>query len=387
MERNVKDIKISVVIPILNTVTYIRECLESVKKQSIDELEIICVDGGSVDGTLEIIKEYLDKDKRFKLIDDTKGSYGAQANRGIREACGQYIAIVEPDDYIDEKMYEKLYAEAIRTGADIVRCNYSRFIDTEEGRLFFFKSACKENQYYVDKNAENDKDLFECTPANWSGIYNRRYLIDNNIVHNTTKGAAYQDLGFWFLSFALASKIRYINESGYYYRVDNPGSSINSVDREKKLSLELSWLQDQLKQRNIYDAFENRFRRVETIHRGWARREITDGQRNSVVARMKDDVDTGYIMFGMGADGVDFITYVRECGCLDRIKVIVDNDKILWGSKVFGIEICSPEIIRRYDEVNIIVTSSRFFVEIRNQLMSMGISENYIFKLEAKSIL
>ena len=101
--------KVSVIMPSFNVEPYIKQCIESVINQSLKEIEIICVDGGSTDGTIEILEEYSYIDSRIKLIRTDVGSYGYQMNLGINIANGEYIGIVETDDYIDEDMFESLY--------------------------------------------------------------------------------------------------------------------------------------------------------------------------------------------------------------------------------------------------------------------------------------
>lgn len=100
--------KVSVILPSLNVGKYIGQCLESVVKQTLKDIEIICVDAGSTDGTLETINEYVERDSRVKLIVSDKKSYGYQMNLGISAATGTYIGIVETDDFVSENMYEDL---------------------------------------------------------------------------------------------------------------------------------------------------------------------------------------------------------------------------------------------------------------------------------------
>ena len=87
-------IKVSVLMPSLNVVRYIRECMESVISQTMEEMEILCIDAGSTDGTLEILEEYVRKDRRVRLIKADKKSYGYQMNLGLKEALGEYIVVV-----------------------------------------------------------------------------------------------------------------------------------------------------------------------------------------------------------------------------------------------------------------------------------------------------
>ena len=117
--------KISVIMPSLNVSKYIKQCLQSVLNQTLEDIEIICVDGGSTDGTLDIIQQYVKKDNRVKLIHSDIKSYGYQMNLGIKEASGDYIGIVETDDYIQSDMYERLY--------DVVVGNPEEEIDFVKG--------------------------------------------------------------------------------------------------------------------------------------------------------------------------------------------------------------------------------------------------------------
>ena len=97
---NMEKPKISVIMPSLNVGDYMEQCLSSVLNQSLKEIEVICVDAGSTDQTLDIIKKHQKNDKRIKIINSDKKSYGHQVNIGLKEASGIYISIVETDDYI-----------------------------------------------------------------------------------------------------------------------------------------------------------------------------------------------------------------------------------------------------------------------------------------------
>jgi glycosyltransferase involved in cell wall biosynthesis len=112
--------------PSLNTARYIREALDSVVNQTLKDIEIICIDAGSTDGTREIIGEYAERDSRIRVIDSPVKSYGYQMNVGLDAAKGSYIGIVEPDDYVLPEMYEELYGQAISENLDVIKgnCNF-----------------------------------------------------------------------------------------------------------------------------------------------------------------------------------------------------------------------------------------------------------------------
>ena len=132
--------KVSVIMPSLNVAPYIRECMESVIHQTLRDIEILCVDAGSTDGTWEILEEYAQADRRIKLFHSEKKSYGYQMNLGLKEAVGEYIGIVETDDYILPEMYEELYAYAVEHDADFVKSDFDVFTTPAE-RLS--QSLCK----------------------------------------------------------------------------------------------------------------------------------------------------------------------------------------------------------------------------------------------------
>ena len=113
--------KVSIVIPIYNVEKYLRQCLDSVVNQTLRDIEIICVNDGSKDSSLAIMKEYAERDERVKIIDKPNSGYGNSMNRGFDMACGEYIGIVESDDYADPEMFERLYATAKENELDVVK--------------------------------------------------------------------------------------------------------------------------------------------------------------------------------------------------------------------------------------------------------------------------
>ena len=104
--------KVSIILPIYNVREYLAEALDSVINQTLRDLEIICVDDGSTDGSLDIIREYAAKDPRIVVITGPNGGYGKAMNKGLDRATGDYVGIVEPDDYVIPEMYEELYQTA-----------------------------------------------------------------------------------------------------------------------------------------------------------------------------------------------------------------------------------------------------------------------------------
>lgn len=221
--------KISVIMPSLNVASYIRECMDSVIGQTLMDLEILCVDAGSTDGTWEILIEYAEKDSRIRLIRSEKKSYGYQMNLGIKEASGEYIGIVETDDFILPRMYEELYACAESQNADFVKSDFDVFTAFPDGERLFLRYSLKKysgiryNTLFTSENYVDNRQTVDVFI--WNGIYKRSFLLENHIVFQETPGAAFQDCGVRY-QIALCVRRGFFVENSYYrYRRDNVSSS------------------------------------------------------------------------------------------------------------------------------------------------------------------
>ena len=124
--------KVSIVIPVYNVEKYLRQCLDSVVNQTLQDIEIICVNDGSKDSSLQIMHEYQAKDPRIKIIDKENSGYGASMNRGFDAATGEYLGIVESDDYAEPDMFEKLYAVAKADDLDVVKSGFFYYYSKPE---------------------------------------------------------------------------------------------------------------------------------------------------------------------------------------------------------------------------------------------------------------
>ena len=216
---------ISILVPCYNVEAYLRQCMDSIIRQTYTNLEIICLDDGSTDRTPEILKEYEKKDSRTRVISKPNSGYGATMNIGLKAASGKYIGIVESDDYIEPKMYEILCDAAEKDNLDIVRC---RFIERN-----VIKSKDKVNTFsYVKDNGRvfrptDVPSSFTMKPSIWAGMYNREFLERNGIRFLETPGASYQDTAFAFKALATAQRVRMLPDVLHNYRI-NEASSVSS---------------------------------------------------------------------------------------------------------------------------------------------------------------
>lgn len=240
-------VAVSVIVPTHNSIKYIQECMDSILRQTLKDIEIICIDS-SVDGTTEILYNYQKNDKRVKVVIDENSSYGYKLNLGIRYAKGSYVAIVESDDFIADNMLEGLYEATVKGKLDFVKANYEGFIDTKYKRVFCHSERVEEKHYnrIIDLKRETEMKPFVGYNI-WTGIYKTDFLKRKGICFHESKGASYQDIGFSCLVAMMAGKICFLKECYYKYRMDNDCSSVKSDEKYKCISLEFSWLKCQMK--------------------------------------------------------------------------------------------------------------------------------------------
>ena len=244
--------KVSVIIPVYNVQRYLTKCIESVIKQTLSDIEIICIDDGSTDLCPKILDEYAVKDKRIKVIHKDNEGYGKAMNMGLDLAQGEYIGIVESDDYILPNMYEILYKKAKENDLDLIKSNFYFFWDI----LNFKKSSEKEylSQYYNKVLTEEFREIyFKFEISNWTGIYKNDLIKSNNIRHNETPGASYQDTGFWFQVMAMCKRAMWLEDSFYMYRQDNPMSSVKNKGKMLVLNNEYDFIEKKLKDKKQYN--------------------------------------------------------------------------------------------------------------------------------------
>lgn len=199
------SIKVSIIIPVYNMEEYLRECLDSIINQTLQDIEIICINDGSTDNSLSILYEYKEKDNRIKIINQDNKGTGIARNNGIKIAVGEYIGFVDPDDWISLDYYEKLYKIANQKDLDIVCAkNRIEYLSKTEQKIF------KINNKFLKK------ELILRHISLWNKIFKKDFINQYNFENLNTKCS--QDLPFTIGSIISTNKIG-IADTTYYYRV------------------------------------------------------------------------------------------------------------------------------------------------------------------------
>ena len=247
--------KVSVIIPVYNVEKYLKQCIDSVINQTLKDIEIICVDDGSTDNCPQILDEYAKQDKRIKVIHKSNSGYGHSMNIGINNATGEYIGIVESDDWILPDMYQILYNKAKEHDLDFIKSDYYLYWGNYNCQIQIHANIL--NDYYNKiLNKEYIDLLWKFSIANWTGIYKREFLNLNNIRHHESAGASYQDTGFMAQILSLAKNGMIIDKAFYMYRQDNPLSSVKSKQKMMCLLREYEFISNILTEKGLYSSLK-----------------------------------------------------------------------------------------------------------------------------------
>jgi glycosyltransferase EpsJ len=226
--------KVSVVIPVYNVEEYIQKCLDSLINQTLQDIEIICVNDGSTDNSLKVLEEHAAKDQRIKVINQENVGVSQARNNGLKLVTGEFIGFCDPDDYLSLDYYEKLYNAAITNDCDIAACGITKFRD-DKYKVFIAFDETKTAETYYDKllllNAPNDSYIV-------NKIYKTSEFKKNNL--EFIKGLVYEDIVFTSQVLYYLGKAITVPEAQYYY-LKRKGSLMRSKknDKFKEKALEI----------------------------------------------------------------------------------------------------------------------------------------------------
>lgn len=232
---------ISVIVPIYNMESLLPRCLDSLAAQTLRDLEIICVDDGSTDGSGGIVRKYASGDSRFRLITQENSGRAEARNAGIRAAAAPYLGFADPDDYVEPDMYERLYRLAEESGADMVQCSYFPFLPAESGES---RGMAEEKLLHIENTAcdgvfTEKGEIFRLfledriTGVVWSKLF-RRLLpgcsapLEVRLPSSFTSG---EDTLYVSRAIARCRSVALTSEKLYHYGLGGP-QSVSSRNRK-----------------------------------------------------------------------------------------------------------------------------------------------------------
>ncbi len=247
--------KVSVIVPVYNVEAYLRQCLDSLVGQSLREIEVVCVDDGSTDGSSAILSEYAAKDGRVKVLSHKHTNAGAARNAGMAVATGEYLGFADSDDWCEPTLFEKAYSRAKADDADVVLWKHCER-DDATGKVIrnIVPSLPSDIRFPCDGAAFREK-AFSCFNfAPWNRLVKADFVRRNKIEFQPLDRS--NDVVFGCLAIAAATRISYVGESLYNYRARATGN-LQSANQATPLSIVQAWsaLSAELRGRNLAERF------------------------------------------------------------------------------------------------------------------------------------
>ena len=261
--QNVLAPKVSVVIPVYNVEKYLAECLDSVLNQTLKDIEIICVNDGSTDNSLEILEDYAKSDDRVKVFSKENGGQGSARNLGMKNCAGEFIYFLDSDDYMSSDMLEELYHNAIFNDSDIVISKIARF-NNDSSEIDFSRPGFDFEKIFDDVNFNNfsfnygdaKNYVLNSSFAPWMKLFKRDFLVRNDF--RFVENLAFEDVIFHVQTFLKAKNISFSPNYFYYYR-NNPNSTMNTSENGFDIFEIIKLVKEYLVNENYYEEFKNEF--------------------------------------------------------------------------------------------------------------------------------
>ena len=285
------NIKISAILSIYNMERYLPQCLESIQNQSLQDIEIICVDDGSTDGSLQMMQDAAKRDKRIRIFKQENNGAAAARNKGFRHSKGEYVIFLDADDFFHKRMLERTFVCAEKHQADIVIFRSQEF---DEGSQKYKstpdtirKSQLPSKNPFMYQDIPDYIFTFAVGWA-WDKLYRREFVEKNHLMFQEIRTS--NDLYFVFSSFVKADRIYIMNRILSYHRV-NVCTSL-SMTRERSWDcfyLALSRLKEELESMQIYSEVERGFLNWAADFAFWQLNTITGSAHRKVFLLIKEE--------------------------------------------------------------------------------------------------
>lgn len=211
--------KVSVIVPVFNTEPYLRQCLDSLIAQTLPDIEVICVDNGSTDGSYEFLKTYAEKYASIVVLRHPEGRRGGAVNAGLEIAKGRYIGFVDSDDFVSPEMFSTLFAAAELSTADVAICNTQTYIqDLGYGIMSLSEAVLSHKKPLTIKQCP--RLLRNSTSCN--RLFRHEFIKKHHL--RFPEGLNGQDQPFIIKALTLADRIVTVPDVLYFYRKNRPGS-------------------------------------------------------------------------------------------------------------------------------------------------------------------
>lgn len=260
------QIKVSVIIPVFNVENYLGECLDSIINQSLSELEIICINDGSTDNSLNILHDYQKKDNRIRIINQENHGQGYARNVGLSQVVGDYVYFMDADDYLELTALEELYNLAENKSLDLIIFKLINFHDenretfqTHYYDMVFLRDKVGDSVFNYNDVGDRVFQIAVSPP----GKLFKRSLIENI---RFPENLIFEDNPFFVEAFFNAKRVYFYDKYLYYRRVRNDSTTSN-FNRYSDSIIVLNKINDIIKDLNLFNQFSNLlyFRKIDQV--------------------------------------------------------------------------------------------------------------------------
>jgi glycosyltransferase involved in cell wall biosynthesis len=280
---------VSVIVPAFNAEEYLGQCLGSIRNQTLDNIEIIIVDDGSTDTTLELAHSLQREDSRIKVLTQKNSYAGVARNVGMREAHGTYLSFLDADDFFEPTMLEKMVADAERHNSDIVICRPALFSAKDEQPLPRVDATPCLEPGRVYSSDDLIDHIFTCTVGwAWDKLFRRSFIEETKLTFQNLRST--NDAYFVYCSLMLARRVTLVDEYLAYHRIGN----INSIENARGTSWENAFIaieaiEEKLHEEGLFERYEKPFLRWVFTFGLWNIETLEGAAKEGVWQRFQHD--------------------------------------------------------------------------------------------------
>ena len=280
---------VSVIIPVYNVEQYLRQCIDSVRAQTLFDIEIICVNDSSTDGSLKILEEYAQKDERIKVVTQPNGGAGAARNRGLSMASGKYLSFLDSDDFFEPEMLELAYQKAEEDKADFVVFNSDQYY-TDKKKFINVSWTLREKElppYTPFNHRQMTDNIFKVFVGwAWDKLYNREFVLQNHLLFQEQRTS--NDLLFVFSAVAIAKRISVVKKVLAHQRRDAKDSLSKTRENSWHCFYDaLTALRERMVSEGLYREVEKDYINYALHFSLWNIRTLAEPTKSMLIRKMK----------------------------------------------------------------------------------------------------
>ncbi len=302
----VNGVKVSIIIPVYNAGSYLKQCVDSLLKQTITNFEVICIDDGSTDNSLTILKQYTEHDSRFVIKQQANRGAGAARNLGLLFAKGEYVMFLDADDFFEPEMLETLIGAIETDGSDIAVCKARKY-DNVTNEFTPFPASIR-NEYCPPVSPFSPHEfskyifnMFQIAP--WNKLFRHSFIQEHQILFQEVPRA--NDVAFVIQALSLAKTISVVKRELINYRI-NTGTSLQQTNDKTPLSFwdAFTEARNRLILKGRYEEYKQSFLNCVLINMVYNLKSVKSPEaHNAILALIKQQAEE---TFGFFKEAIDY---------------------------------------------------------------------------------